>query len=67
MPTLSVELQKSHTHAGTLLEPGDVIELPADLARWLCESGIARPHKAELKPPRQPSEAKLHPKTEEST
>jgi hypothetical protein len=49
MPSQFVELQKSHTHAGTLLEPGDVIELPADLARWLCESGIARPHKAEQK------------------
>jgi hypothetical protein len=67
MPTQSVELQKSHTHAGTLLEPGNVIELPADLARWLCESGIARPHKAELTHPRQPSVTKSFPKTEEST
>jgi len=40
-----LELLKSHTHAGTLLEPGDVIELPADLARWLCSAGIAKPHK----------------------
>jgi len=67
MPTLSVELQKSHTHAGTLLEPGDVIDLPADLARWLCESGIARPHKAELTIPRHPSNTKSLSKTEEST
>lgn len=67
MSTLSVELQKSHTHAGTLLEPGDVIELPADLARWLCESGIARPHKAELTTARHPSHTKSLSKTEEST
>ena len=67
MPTQFVELQKSHTHAGTPLEPGDVIELPADLARWLCESGIARPHKAELITPRHPSHTKPLSKTEEST
>ena len=67
MPTQFIELQKSHTHAGTLREPGDVIELPADLARWLCESGIAKPHKGELNPPRQPSVTKSFPKTEETT
>lgn len=67
MPTLSVELQKSHTHAGTQLVPGDVIELSADLARWLCESGIAKPHKGELNHPRQPSTNNSFPKTEEST
>ena len=67
MPSQFVELQKSHTHAGTLLEPGDVIELPADLAHWLCESGIARPHKVELAHPRQPSVTQPHLKTEEST
>ena len=41
-----IELLKPHTHGGTLLEPGDVIELPGDLARWLCGAGIAKPHKA---------------------
>ena len=59
MSSQAVELLKPHTHAGTPLEVGDVIELPADLARWLCESGIARPHK--------PATVKPLPKTEEST
>jgi hypothetical protein len=45
MQNEKLELLKPHTHAGTLLEPGDVIELPADLARWLCNAGIAKPHK----------------------
>ncbi len=46
MQTRSVELLKPHTHAGTTLEPGDVIDLQADLARWLIDAGIAKPHHA---------------------
>lgn len=45
MQTQTIELLKPHTHAGTLLERGDVIDLPADLARWLIDAGIAQPHK----------------------
>lgn len=56
---MPIELLKPHTHAGTLLEPGDVIDLPADLARWLCASGIAKAHPA-------PASAKPISKTEES-
>jgi hypothetical protein len=56
---MHIELLKPHTHAGTLLEPGDVIDLPADLARWLCASGIAKAHPA-------PASAKPISKTEES-
>jgi len=46
MQVEKIELQKPHTHGGTLLEPGDVIDLPSDLARWLVEAGIAKPYKA---------------------
>lgn len=60
MQTQTVELLKPHTHAGTLMEPGDVIDLPVDLAHWLIDSGIAQPHKV------VPATKSLS-KTEEST
>ncbi len=37
-----VELLKHHTHAGQEREPGSVLELDDDSARWLIEIGVAR-------------------------
>ncbi|MDP2432013.1 MAG: hypothetical protein Q8O33_08280 [Pseudomonadota bacterium] len=38
-----VELLKHHTHAGREYQPRDRIELDTSLARWLVDSGVARP------------------------
>lgn len=39
-----VELLKAHTHAGRQYRPRERIELDTALARWLVETGIARPY-----------------------
>ncbi|MDO8892327.1 MAG: hypothetical protein Q7V00_10815 [Sulfurimicrobium sp.] len=40
---MQVELLKPHTHASTVYPPGGVIALDEDLAKWLVDTGIARP------------------------
>lgn len=39
-----VELLKPHTHAGRQYQPRERIELDTALARWLVETGVARPY-----------------------
>lgn len=39
-----VELLKPHTHAGRQYRPRERIELDTALARWLVETGVARPY-----------------------
>ncbi|MDP2431460.1 MAG: hypothetical protein Q8O33_05465 [Pseudomonadota bacterium] len=39
---MHVELLKLHTHAGVAQQPGAVIALDDDLARWLVDTGVAR-------------------------
>lgn len=40
---MQIELLKPHEHAGIEHHPGEVIDLAADSARWLCEIGSAHP------------------------
>lgn len=42
MPNQTIELLKSHTHAGTAYPAGAVIALDEDLAKWLLDIGVAR-------------------------
>lgn len=44
-------LTRSHTHAGRQHQPGERIEVDADLAQWLLSIGAAR-----AAPPLTPSE-----------
>lgn len=39
---MHIELLKPHTHAGVAYPPRAVIELDADLAQWLIDTGVAR-------------------------
>ncbi|MFA7239372.1 MAG: hypothetical protein WC091_04610 [Sulfuricellaceae bacterium] len=39
---MKIELIKPHTHAGRQYQPGDAIDLDADLAQWLIDIGAAR-------------------------
>ncbi len=39
---MQVELLKPHIHAGVDCQPGAVITLDDDLARWLVDMGVAR-------------------------
>ena len=38
-----VDLRKPHTHAGQQYLPRERIELDTALARWLVDTGVARP------------------------
>lgn len=42
MKTIKVELLKPHTDAGRQYQPGDVLELHEDQARWLVAIGAAK-------------------------
>lgn len=42
---MKIELLKPHTHAGRDYQPGSVIELDKDAAKWLVANGIAKPVK----------------------
>ena len=44
-------LTRAHTHAGQQHQPGDRIEVDADIAQWLLSIGTAR-----AAPPSTPSE-----------
>lgn len=39
---MRIELLKSHTHVGKPLQPGDTLDLDADLADWLIREGVAK-------------------------
>lgn len=39
---MNIELLKPHTHAGTSLAPGDVLDVDEATARWLIEAGVAK-------------------------
>jgi hypothetical protein len=39
---MTIELLKSHTHAGNRRVAGDRLELPEASARWLIAQGIAK-------------------------
>ena len=39
---MQVVLLKPHVHAGVLYQPGAVIALEEDIAKWLADAGIAR-------------------------
>jgi hypothetical protein len=39
---MNIELLKSHTHAGTSLAPGDVLDVDEATARWLIDAGVAK-------------------------
>lgn len=43
---MRIELLKPHTHAGVLHVPGDILNIDQDAARWLIETGVARPAEA---------------------
>lgn len=51
---MTVRLIRHHTHAGVLHKPGDRITLPDAAARWLIDSGMARPVHKDQKPTRAP-------------
>lgn len=39
---MNIELLKPHTHAGTSLAPGDVLDIDEATARWLIDAGVAK-------------------------
>jgi hypothetical protein len=39
---MKIELIKPHTHAGRRYQPGEMIDMDADLAQWLIDIGAAR-------------------------
>lgn len=39
---MRIELLKPHTHVGKFLQPGDTLDLDADLADWLIREGAAK-------------------------
>lgn len=47
---MHVELLKSHTHAGVICQPGVVIALDDDLAKWLVDAGVTRVHSVQQIP-----------------
>ena len=47
---MQVVLLKPHVHAGVLYQPGAVIALEEDIAKWLADAGIARVRAAQPLP-----------------
>lgn len=41
-PTTTVELLKPHTHADEPLEPGTILTLLPEQAKWLADLGVAK-------------------------
>jgi len=39
---MRIELLKPHTHVGKAFQPGDMLDLDADLADWLIREGVAK-------------------------
>lgn len=39
---MNIELLKPHTHAGTSLAPGDVLDIDEATACWLIDAGVAK-------------------------
>lgn len=39
---MNIELLKPHTHAGTRLAPGDVLDIDEATGRWLIDAGVAK-------------------------